>query len=278
MSVIVHLNRLFAKPNVKGRESSEAYADWEYSEGTALVRECLEPHGDLQGKRVLDVGCGLGGKTVAYGEGGVSQVFGADLSIDNVATSQRHTAKTPRPFVWAFFAADAARLPVPDGLFDTVITNDAMEHFVDPEAALREMVRVTKGGGVIWLFFTPHFSPLGSHLYDYIYTPWCHLLFSRRQLRGAIREVLASRHSQWNKARREQELEQIMNSYDGDLNRMSVGRFFDMVRRQPGVRVSFRRLKPAKYPFLKVLTMIPLVREFFTGSVVCRLERTGRPS
>ena len=35
--------------------------------------------------------------------------------------------------------------------------------FEEPAEALREIVRVTKRGGSIWLFFTPHFSPLGAH-------------------------------------------------------------------------------------------------------------------
>jgi ubiquinone/menaquinone biosynthesis C-methylase UbiE len=68
-----------------------------------------------------------------------------------------------------------------------------MEHFSEPEHALREMARVVKPGGAIWIFFTPHFSPLGSHLYDYIYTPWCHLLFTRGQLQSAIRTILRER-------------------------------------------------------------------------------------
>ena len=53
-----------------GRESSRAYSEWEHTVGADLVRTYLEPAGDLKGKRVLDIGCGLGGKTVAYGEGG----------------------------------------------------------------------------------------------------------------------------------------------------------------------------------------------------------------
>lgn len=260
---------------MEGRESAQAYADWEHRIGTGLVRDYLEPRGDLRERLVLDVGCGPGGKTVAYGEGGARVVVGCDLSVENVRAAAAYAAKTPLPFACAFVAADAARLPVREGQFDTVIANDAMEHFAEPQAALAEMTRVTRSGGVIWLFFTPHFSPLGSHLYDYIYTPWCHLLFRRRHLEGAVRRVLRSRAPAAPAAETDDRTRQIMESFDRDLNHMSIRRFFRMVRELHGVRVSFHEFRPAKYRALSLATKIPWVREMFTGAVVCRLERLG---
>jgi ubiquinone/menaquinone biosynthesis C-methylase UbiE len=302
-SFIASLNKIFRKPRVEGRESAKAYSDWEYRMGRGLVAEYLEPKGDLKGKKILDIGCGLGGKTVAYSEGGASEVIGVDLIVDNVIASQRYceqrVAPSGRPVRAErqrarlgcsatlpgqagpaaaqprFLVADAARLPIADGRFDTVVANDAMEHFAEPEAALREMVRVTKGGGTIWLFFTPHFSPLGSHLYDYIYIPWCHLVFTRRDLEGAIQRVLHSRAPDVSNAEIRLQTKEIMRSFDEDLNQMGIRRFFGIVRRLPGIRVSLHEFKPAKYSWLKVLTMIPLIRELFTGTVVCRLERMG---
>jgi hypothetical protein len=45
------------------------------------------------------------------------------------------------------------------------------------------------------------------------------------------------------------------------------------VSRVGEVRVSKLELKPAKFSFLKPLTMVPGVRELVSGFVVCRLER-----
>jgi hypothetical protein len=136
------------------------------------------------------------------------------------------------------------------------------------------MARVTRPGGAIWLFFTPHFSPLGSHLYDYVYTPWCHLLFSRGQLRGAIGRVLRQRSPGSTAESIDERLDEIMTSYDSDLNHMSVRWFLRIVRRVEGLEISFLELRPARFRALRWFTRVPLVRELITGFVICRLERT----
>jgi ubiquinone/menaquinone biosynthesis C-methylase UbiE len=265
----------------------------------------------------LDIGCGLGGKTVAYGEAGAAEVFGADLAVDHAVASQEFAKRkftgalgvpAKRKFTgapglsteksglteptdpaerklvggpgehqvgWGFSVADAAVLPFADGAFDTVVANDAMEHFAKPESAVREMARVTKKGGAIWLFFTPHYSPLGSHLYDYVYTPWCHLVFRRSDLEGAIRKVLQSREPDSDPAEIDERIEQIMTSYDNDLNHMSVRWFFRIIRNHPELKVAYEEFRPAKFSILKPLTRVPFIRELVTGTVVCRLERIG---
>lgn len=273
-SLIVFLNRLFRRPNVGGRESRAAYSKWEHELGRGLVRDYLEPRGDLAGKTVLDVGCGLGGKSVAYCEAG-AKVVGVDILPENAQVSMDYAADVLGIETPAFLVSDAARLPFPDATFDAVVANDAMEHFSKPAEALGEMERVTRPGGVIWLFFTPHYSPLGSHLYDYIYAPWCHLLFTRRQLETAVHRVLSTRMDGASLDAVARETDRIMMSYDNDLNHMSVRWFFRIVGRFPGLRVSFKELRPPKFRALAPLTRVPLIRELFTGFVICRLEKVN---
>lgn len=258
---------------MEGRESGEAYSRWEHRWGLETATAYLEPAGDLEGKRVLDVGCGLGGKTAAYAERGASAVTGADIAEANAAASRAFAATMDLTDRSSFLTGDAAALPFADQSFDTVVANDAMEHFSRPERALSEMGRVTRKGGSIWIFFTPHFSPLGSHLYDYIYTPWCHLLFTRSQIERALRRVLPGRLDGVGEEELEERLREIMRSYDEDLNHMSVRRFLNMVARTPSLAVTFLELRPAKFAVLKPLTRVPVLRELVTGFVVCRLER-----
>jgi len=66
-----------------------------------------------------------------------------------------------------------------------------------------------------------------------------------------------------------------MQSYDRDLNHMSIQRFLGIVARTPGLRVSQLELKPAKFAAMRPLKRLPGIRELVTGFVTCRLERVS---
>ena len=54
-------------------------------------------------------------------------------------------------------------LPYADGSFDTVFSNEVIEHVADDRLCLREMVRVIKPGGRIIIFCPNHWYPIEQH-------------------------------------------------------------------------------------------------------------------
>ena len=103
----------------------------------------------VPGTRLLDVGCGPGSVTIdlaARLEPG--EVVGVDTSAAVVEIAQKAAADAGADNV-TFQVADAYELPFPDDAFDVVHAHQVLQHLTDPIAALREMRRVTRPGGVV---------------------------------------------------------------------------------------------------------------------------------
>jgi SAM-dependent methyltransferase len=267
--IAVLVDALFPPARVGGRESEESYSCWEYETGRTLLADYAVQFGPLEGRAVLDIGCGLGGKTVAYAEAG-ARVVGVDIDQTNVEQSIAFARS--RGADLSFLVGDAGGLPFPDGCFDLVVANDSMEHFPHPEEAFAEIVRVLRPGGMIYLFFTPWHSPLGSHLYDYIRTPWCHLFFPERLLREMLLLVLERRGA----ADPASGADALIDAYRTELNRMTVARYRRIVRSAEEIEVVVEELKPPKFPLLAPLTALPRLGELFTGTVVSVLRKRVR--
>lgn len=101
--------------------------------------------------RVLDLGCGAGTPTkTVMGDQARYLVTGADLSRQALT---KYVQDTQRSGV----ELDAQRLPFASGSFDVVVSDDVIEHLVDTDAYAREISRVLRDGG--WLFLsTPNLA------------------------------------------------------------------------------------------------------------------------
>ncbi len=97
---------------------------------------------------VLDVATGTGDLALALGRGGgVTEVVGMDLLNPMVSRAISKVARAPGPAPVTFMVGDALSLPFPDDSFACVTSAFSLRNLPDLEAALREMVRVTRSGG-----------------------------------------------------------------------------------------------------------------------------------
>ena len=106
--------------------------------------------GELEGKRVLDVGCGCGVDSfVAAGfVGPTGTVVGIDLSSEMVDVARRAVATRPSLSL-QFREASALDLPFAEAAFDVVISNGVLNLVPDKDRAFEELARVLRRGGVL---------------------------------------------------------------------------------------------------------------------------------
>jgi ubiquinone/menaquinone biosynthesis C-methylase UbiE len=102
--------------------------------------------GVREGQRVLDVGCGTGSlsRTLLAASRAIG-VVGVDPAADYVEFARQRAANCYATFL----VAAAESLPFPDGSFDAAMALLVLQEFDDPNRAVREMARTTRGGGTV---------------------------------------------------------------------------------------------------------------------------------
>ena len=103
----------------------------------------------VKGKRVLEVGCGTG--LIMHR---IEETARHRVGLDISAGMLRRAVERGLDVV----QGDATALPFDDNTFDVVYSFKVLAHVQDIDQALREMVRVTKRGGVLLLEFYNRYS------------------------------------------------------------------------------------------------------------------------
>ncbi|GAB2619676.1 demethylmenaquinone methyltransferase [Streptomyces capparidis] len=115
------------------------------------------------GERVLDLGAGTGTSSLPFAEAG-ARVVSCDFSLGMLREGRRRYPGL------RFAAGDATRLPFRDGAFDAVTISFALRNVQDTDAALAEMLRVTRPGGrlVVCEFSSPVWAPFRTVYTEYL--------------------------------------------------------------------------------------------------------------
>ncbi len=123
----------------------------EFFEATEAARYKREPFvrefarfEEWKGKKVLEVGCGMGTDLSMFARHG-AQAVGLDLTYAGTALAARRLAH--RGLVARVTVADSESLPFPEGIFDLVYSWGVIHHTPNTAIAARELVRVARPGG-----------------------------------------------------------------------------------------------------------------------------------
>jgi len=104
------------------------------------------------GTRVLDVGCGVGQVVARLTEAGCA-AYGVDVSEPNIERARQISARCQ--------LYDGMTLPFPDRHFASVGALNVLEHVEQPEAFIKELVRVVQPAGRLVISSPNFFRVLG---------------------------------------------------------------------------------------------------------------------
>ena len=224
------------------------------NELSLLRREYSELSTLVKGKRIVDFGCGTGHQSVALAKEEACRVCGIDTGLSALSKAKTLASEIGMEDGKVMFVERPTKEML--GTFDIVISQNAMEHFPDPVAAINEMKSlIRKDGKILVTFGPPWLSPYGSHMHFFCKLPWLNVLFSGRTVMN-VRALY--RHDG---AKRYEEVE-------SGLNKMTLSKFERIVS-ESGLVMQYKRYSCIRRQ--NWLAKISLIRELFVNHVSCIL-------
>ncbi|WP_116540822.1 class I SAM-dependent methyltransferase [Mycobacterium uberis] len=195
------------------------------------------------GRTLLDVGGGPGYFAAAFADIAVRYV-GVELDPSDI-----HAAGTAlAPKACTFVQASGMALPFADDTVDICLSSNVAEHVPQPWQLGREMLRVTRPGGLVVLSYTVWLGPFGGHEMGLT-----HYLGGARAAARYVRK-----HGQ-----------RANNDYGSSLFAVSAADGLNWAARTGGAVAAFPRYHPR---WTWWLTSVPALREFMVSNLVLVLR------
>ena len=151
-----HCNQIAKEYKMNELQRSEEFAAYQKAvTGSERARHTYNRRMDtirdladgFTGKRILDIGCGFGFRTLGIAERGATRIIGIDMDKYRIQEASIF-ARAKEVDNVEFRMMDAAALEFEAEYFDVVIADEMIHHLEDLPAVVSEMHRVLAFGGI----------------------------------------------------------------------------------------------------------------------------------
>jgi SAM-dependent methyltransferase len=187
-----------SQDSVKRIDSPDDYWDWQWRSSSKLL-EVYEGL-DITGKEVLDLGCGIGGRTAFLTTLQPRRIVGVDVNprVVEVARQLQKRKLSESSVPLEFECCQEADLPFAADSFDVVLIIDTLEHVRDPHHSLEQAHRVLRPGGRLYFGTVGWYHHSAAHMGSIVPVPFLTVFFSDRTILNVARRILAADYYQPN--------------------------------------------------------------------------------
>ena len=260
-------------------QTHEDYHRWQFETSAALF--AVYPEFDVRGKTILDIGCGIGGRTVWLASQGAARVAGMDINAEEIGVAREIQRRLYPQLEGVLSFHCSQETSSPDlGEFDYVLLVDTMEHVVSPPAVLRLAYQRTRLGGRCY------FSTFGWYNHSASHTglmPWVNVFFSDETIINYIRWRISQPDYRPSRFDSDPPIERWRGLYDlrdrpGEhLNKITLREIRKLIRYNIFGKGTLTLLPIRLRPrwFFRLLVRLPWLDELFHAYLVVRLDKTA---
>lgn len=152
------------------KDSNENYDKWHSkyaleddtsSDWHLFVKKNISIDKDMDNRKLLEIGCGRGGFSnyLSMLTLSLKSIHACDFSNSAIEIAKSKFGDNDGKIIWK--QEDVQKLTFDDNYFDTIVSCETIEHVPNPDIAIKELFRVLKPGGRLFLTCPNYFNFFG---------------------------------------------------------------------------------------------------------------------
>jgi ubiquinone/menaquinone biosynthesis C-methylase UbiE len=214
----------------------------------------------LQGKKILELGCGHGALCYDLVQKGASSVVGVDLDNKRIEFANRYFAEMYPELNERLLFSSSDIKDIADAEFDIIISKSTFEHVMDLRGMLDVIYRKLKRGGKLYSGFGPLYNSFDGDHKLITNIPWGHLFLSEEKIIEKFNKKTG---------------ENITKLSETTFNMLPF-REYERIFKESDFTIEYFGVNVSSNPIMKLFSMFRFnatLREYFSRNIYCVLVK-----